>query len=119
MGGKNYRSGAGFEYRYLQNKLKTGLRGGRFFRSTGPFWRNIEEKEYAPVDVYWIDNKKCYHEAQCKYSRSKIGCISEEEMLRLLEYAMQFDGKIIVHLASKKGGERTIHDWVIKNSYID
>ena len=118
MASKNYRAGAGFEYRFIKGLLDSGeaVRAERFYKSVGPFWRNIEGPEYAPVDVWWIDKKGRYHEAQCKYSRLKAGCISQEEMLRLLEYSMVFEGKIIVHLASKKKGEHKIHDWVLKNS---
>lgn len=130
MANRNYRSGSGFEWRYLDKLLKEkkAVRGARFFRSTGPIWKKdytrMNERgsdyanKHAPVDIWWIDDKGQYNEAQLKYSKLQVGAIDEEEFLDLVSYAME-NPQTKVHLVSKKGRERVIHVWSFRNSYVE
>ena len=90
---KNYRAGSGYEYRRL-DRLKEDpcfVKGERFYASRGicDIWYVRKEGE-----------KLTYYEEQCKYSKTKA-TISTEEFIRLLNYAMDNEGKIKVALTSK------------------
>lgn len=118
MGGKNYRRGSSFEWRWLDSLLKTGkaIRGARFFRSTGPRWKYDFDRvndlgtdwgwKHAPVDVWWIDKEGLYNEAQLKYSSIKCASITTEEFLDLLEYAEENRNKFKVFLVSKQSRKK-------------
>lgn len=79
MTNKNYRIGASFERRFVNELLKTGkaIKANRFYASRGI------------ADVYWLDKNGTYHEAQLKYSHGKP-YISPQEKERIVQYAEKF-----------------------------
>lgn len=94
MGGRNYRKGSGFEYRWLEKlrKLPNFVRGERFFASKGK------------TDVWYIlqtDKGPEYHEDQLKYGTKNYGVIPTEEFIELLNYAMDNEGKMKISLVTK------------------
>ncbi len=129
LGGKNYKAGASFEGRWLNQLLFTGKakRGRRFFRSTGPRWKRdytrMNEKGtdyawiYAPVDVWWIDEKNNYNEDQCKIGTANVGRIDEEEFLNLVMYSWE-NPDITVSLVSKQKNKKHTHVWTLNDKVI-
>lgn len=72
----NYRKGAAFERRFIQNLIQTGeaIVADRHYGSKGV------------TDVYWVDKSGKYHEAQLKYSKNKP-YISPKEKEQVVKYA--------------------------------
>lgn len=95
MVNKNYRKGAGFEYRRLEYLLSQPdvVKGNRFYASKGI------------CDLYYVKTDGTYHEEQCKYTSDKkrnFPYISTEEFLELLQYGLDHEDVIHVYLVSKK-----------------
>ena len=78
----NYRKGATYERRFVNDLLKSGraIKANRFFASRGV------------TDVYWVEQDGRYCEAQLKYTSSRINkaYISPKEKDRICEYAAKF-----------------------------
>lgn len=79
MASKNYKIGASFERRFVNDLLKSGdaIIANRFYGSKGI------------CDVYWVERDGKYNEAQLKYSKNKPH-ISPKERDRVIEYASKF-----------------------------
>ncbi len=92
MVNRNYKSGYGFEIRYLNQLLesKKAIKGARYYASKGI------------CDVWWVDQNGVMHDDQLKYSRIRCPKISTEEFLRLIQYSIEVEGKIKVSLVSKQ-----------------
>ena len=92
MVNRNYRAGAGFESRRLNQLLedKTAVKGARYYASKGI------------CDIWYVDQNGLMHDEQLKYSRVTKPRISTEEFLRLLQYAMDVEGIMKVSLVSKQ-----------------
>ena len=101
MSSKNYRSGAGFERRRINELLKTvAIRGDRNYGSKGI------------CDLWYIDKQGKAHEEQLKYSRIRCPVISTEEFIRLIQYAMDKEGQIEVSLVSKQS-RKPVMIWIL------
>lgn len=102
MANRNYRSGSGFERRRIQELLekKIAIRGDRNYASKGI------------CDLWYIDNKGKAHEEQLKYSRIRNPVISTEEFIRLIQYALEVEGKIKVSLVSKRS-RKPVMIWIL------
>ena len=76
MASRNYRIGASFERRFVNDLLKSGkaIIANRFYASKGV------------TDVYWVEPNGQYNEAQLKYSKD-TPYISPKEKTRVIEYA--------------------------------
>lgn len=88
----NYRKGATYERRFVNDLLKSGraIKANRFFASRGV------------TDVYWVEQDGRYCEAQLKYtsSRDKKAYISPKERDTICEYAAKYH-QITVYIILK------------------
>jgi hypothetical protein len=100
MANKNYLAGAGFERRRIRDLLdkKIAIRGDRNYASRGI------------CDLWYVDQKGIVHEEQLKYSRIKCPVISTDEFTKLIQYALDMEGKIKVSLVSKQS-RKSIMVW--------
>ena len=75
----NYRRGASFERRFVNELLKSerAIISNRFYASKGV------------MDVYWVDQDGRYNEAQLKYSKNKP-YISPKEREIICKYAAKY-----------------------------
>lgn len=87
----NYRKGANFEDRFSRKLIRDGhaIRSGRFYASKGI------------TDIWWVDFKGHYNEAQLKFSTNKP-YISPKEMRRIQSYAKNTDGQILVWIVTQQ-----------------
>lgn len=78
----NYRKGASFERRFVNDLLKSGsaIKANRFYASKGI------------TDVFWVEKDGRYCEAQLKYTsiKDKKAYISPKERETLCEYAAKY-----------------------------
>jgi len=100
MGSKNYKIGASFESRFLKKLLKDEkvILGGRFYASKGI------------CDVWWVNNKGVYSQAQLKYSTIKKPYISPKEIQRLRQFAREMP--FPVWLVTKQKGKKIVMELV-------
>jgi len=94
---RSYIKGRNFEYRWLESFKKKIVRGERFYASKGI------------TDVWYYLKDGTYHEDQLKYSTKRIPYISPDEMLILIQYALD-NPYIIVGLVSGRP-RREPHTW--------
>lgn len=95
MPNRNYRKGYSFESRFSKKLIRDGkaVRSGRFYASKGI------------CDVWWVDFKGNYNEAQLKFATGKP-YISPKEMRRIKSYAKNMDGYILVWIVTKQKGQK-------------
>ena len=81
MPNKNYRIGASFERRFVNDLLKSGraIKENRFFASRGI------------MDIFWVEQDGRYCEAQLKFSSKSKAYISPKERDTVCEYAAKYN----------------------------
>lgn len=99
MVNRNYQKGRGFEYRWLKKfkDAKNLVRGERFYASKGI------------TDVWYYLKDGTYHEDQLKYSSKRKPYISIDEMMVLVQYALD-NPYIIVKLVSGRARREAL-EW--------
>lgn len=103
MVNRNYRKGASFERRFVNDLVTKGeaVKADRFYASKGI------------TDVWWVDQEGVHNEAQLKFSSKKEPYISPKEFFTLKEFARKMDGFMKIWLVKKQSRRKMKMEMVV------